>query len=277
MASDEEEERVLEVQLELQLQEQRDSLSSLKEALASDPANAEILAVHEELVSAIRDVEEGLFHLKRARLLREVDSVVQKSDSAVEDVKVESLDPNDVEAEPLEEQRYSIGSKCRFCHSDGHWYNGQIVGLEGSQLAKISFLTPTTENMLFMSLFKSFIEILIVKLVYGEKLSLNHGMMNVVLDKFGVDCIALSEYAEIGDEEESDLSSEQSDSSDYEEEDPQGLGFLEITANQRGVQTETSIFAKWGASTSSNSFPKAPNIHADVVPEILIVSTLHFL
>jgi len=34
-----------------------------------------------------------------------------------------------------------------------------------------------------MSLFKSFIEILIVKLVYGEKLSLNHGMMNVVLDK----------------------------------------------------------------------------------------------
>lgn len=148
MASDEEEERVLEVQLELQLQEQRDSLSSLKEALASDPANPEILAVHEELVSAIRDVEEGLFHLKRARLLREVDSVVQKSDSAVEDVKVESLDPNDVEAEPLEEQRYSIGSKCRFRHSDGHWYNGQIVGLEGSQLAKISFLTLTTENML---------------------------------------------------------------------------------------------------------------------------------
>lgn len=109
--------------------------------------------VHEELVSAIRDAEEGLFHLKRARLLREVDSVVHKSDSVVEDVKVESLDPNDVEAEPLEEQRYSIGSKCRFRHSDGRWYNGQIVGLEGSQLAKMSFLTPTTENMLVSAAF----------------------------------------------------------------------------------------------------------------------------
>ncbi|XP_010049852.2 zinc finger CCCH domain-containing protein 18 [Eucalyptus grandis] len=294
MASDEEEERVLEVQLELQLQEQRDSLSSLNEALASDPANPEILAVHEELVSAIRDVEEGLFHLKRARLLREVDSVVQKSDSAVEDVKVESLDPNDVEAEPLEEQRYSIGSKCRFRHSDGHWYNGQIVGLEGSQLAKISFLTPKTENMLICKFF------LQQRCRFGTSCRLSHGV-DVPLSslkkfvptsweqslvgssiwatsdskagvwreaeleswddecglgqvvfrddgssaKLGIDCIALSEYAEIGDEEESDSSSEQSDSSDYEEEDPQGLGFLEITANQRGVQTETAIFAKW--------------------------------
>lgn len=79
--------------------------------------------------------------------------MVQKSDPAVDNVKVESLDPNDVEAEPLEEQRYSVGSKCRFRHRDGHWYNGQIVGLEGSQLAKISFLTPTTENMLVSAAF----------------------------------------------------------------------------------------------------------------------------
>lgn len=41
-----EEERVLEHQLELQLHEQRDSLSALQDALASDASNPELLAVH---------------------------------------------------------------------------------------------------------------------------------------------------------------------------------------------------------------------------------------
>lgn len=40
-----EEERVLENLLELQLQEQRDSLATLNDALASDPTNPDLLAV----------------------------------------------------------------------------------------------------------------------------------------------------------------------------------------------------------------------------------------
>lgn len=61
----------------------------------------------------------------------------------------------------------------------------------------------------------------------------------------GPEDIALSEYAQISDEEESDSSLERSDSSDYEEDGLQGLGFLESSTQQRGIQTETSIFAKW--------------------------------
>lgn len=41
----EEEERLLENQLELQLHEQRDSLTALNDAIASDPTNSELLAV----------------------------------------------------------------------------------------------------------------------------------------------------------------------------------------------------------------------------------------
>lgn len=289
-----EEERVLENQLEIQLQEQRDSLAAIKEALASDPANPELLTVYEELVQVIKDAEEGLFQLKRARLLREADSVLNGCNHKSDDVKVEPLDPADVEPEPLEEQSNLVGSKCRFRHSDGRWYNGQIVALDDSDSAKISFLTPISENMLMCKFF------LQQRCRFGTNCRLSHGV-DVPLSslkkyipttwdeslvgssiwaisdsksgiwreaeleswddklgvgqvvfrddgscaKLGVDAISLSENAQVSDEEESDSGSEQFDSSDYEDEDSQGLGFLESSSQQRGIQTETVIFAKW--------------------------------
>ncbi|KAH1067253.1 hypothetical protein J1N35_032240 [Gossypium stocksii] len=291
-----EEERVLENQLELQLKEQRESLSALGDALASDPFNPQILAVHEELVEVIKETEEGLLNLKRARLLREADSALNVSNqAAVEEVKAEALDPDDVEVEPFVEDRsYQVGSKCRFRYSDGRWYDGQIVTLNGSGSAKISFLTPTSENMLICKFF------LQQRCRFGANCRLSHGV-DVPLSslkkyaptmlepsmvgssiwavpdskvgiwreaeleswndelrtgkvvfrddgssaELGIEALTLSEYAQISDDEESELSSEESDSSDYEEESPKGLGFLESTALQKGIQTETTIFAKW--------------------------------
>lgn len=106
--------------------------------------------LHEEIVQAIKDAEEGLLNLKRARLLREADLVLDGSAHVDEGVKVETIDltETDVEPEPLEDPSYPVGSKCRFRHTDGRWYNGQVIGLEGSDSAKISFLTPTSENMM---------------------------------------------------------------------------------------------------------------------------------
>ncbi|GMP83816.1 hypothetical protein CsSME_00037602 [Camellia sinensis var. sinensis] len=289
-----EEERVMEEQVELQLQDQRDSLAALKDALSSDPTNPDLLPVYEELVQAIKDAEQWLLQLKRARLLREVDSVLDSSKYVADDVKVEPLDPTQVEAEPLADLSYSVGSKCRFRHTDGRWYDGLIFGLEGSNSAKISFLTPTSENMLICKFF------LQQRCRFGTSCRLSHGV-DVPLSslkkyiptvwepslvgstiwavpdnktgiwreaelelwddelktgkvvfrgtgistKLGGDAIALSEYAQMSDEEENDMSSEQSDSSDNDEDNSQGLGFLESTALQKGIQTETAIFAKW--------------------------------
>ncbi|KAJ4952807.1 hypothetical protein NE237_029639 [Protea cynaroides] len=288
------EERALEQQLELQLEEQRESLAAINNALVSDPSNAELLAVHEELVMATRDTEEGLLNLKRSRLMRQVDSM-QGSEVTTEDVEVEPLDPTHVETDPLETNCYSVGSKCRFRHTDGCWYNGLIVGLEGSNSARISFLTPTSENMLMCKFF------LQQRCRFGSNCRLSHGVdvplsslrrYNPTLwqqslvgssiwavsdgkvgiwreaeleswdDECGMgqvvfrddgsslglrsDALSLSEYAQMsGQEEEDDSSADESDSSDYEEDSPQGIGFLEATTQQRGIQTETAVFATW--------------------------------
>ncbi|XP_031130840.1 zinc finger CCCH domain-containing protein 22 isoform X2 [Ipomoea triloba] len=291
MANNEEEERSLEEQLELQLQEQNDSLRDLTEALSSDPSNIELLSVQEELIQSIKEVEEGLLHLKRARLLREVDNAIQGSKNFSKDAKVEPLDPkvvavhpfldqnySDVEAEPHApvDPNYSVGSKCRFRSTDGRWYNGLIVQLEGSNSALVSFLTPTSESMLVgidvpKSSLKKFVPTVWGPSMVGssiwaladskvglwreaeleswdENLKLGRVVFrdNGSCIKLGVESISLSEYAEVSDEEESCAGSEQSDSSDYEEEDsPRGLGFVESTNLQSGVQTETTLFAKW--------------------------------
>lgn len=110
----------------------------------------------------IRDAEQGLLHLKRFRLLKEADVIFtrQAAVSVIEDVKVEALDSAQVKPEPLESECYSIGSKCRFRHKDGRWYNGNIISFEGDSSARISFLNPTSESMLVCGLISDFVSAL---------------------------------------------------------------------------------------------------------------------
>ncbi|ESQ46501.1 hypothetical protein EUTSA_v10000137mg [Eutrema salsugineum] len=300
-----EEDKALENLLDIQLKDQRESLSAIDEALASDPSNPELLSVHEELLSAIKDAEEGLLHLKRARLLQEADIVLHGLTHNV-GIKAENVDPlaNELEPEKTEEKKDSDGSKCRFRHTDGRWYNGRIIGFEGSDSAKISFLTPTSESMMMCKFFMQ------QRCRFGSSCRSSHGL-DVPLSslknydptewkqsmvgskiwavsgskydiwrvaeleswddelkvggvvfkgdgssaKLGSDAIALSEYAQMTDddgeedeqyeEEGSDSGSEESGSSDCDEEFPEGIGFLESTNQRRGVQTDTAIFAKW--------------------------------
>lgn len=84
---------------------------------------------------------------------------------------------------------------------------------------------------------------------------LGHGQV-VFLDdgtsaKLETEALSISNYAEMSsDDEDEDLSSESSESTGEEEDlddetDHQGLGFLEATKLQRGIQTETAVFAQW--------------------------------
>ncbi|XP_027774932.1 zinc finger CCCH domain-containing protein 22 isoform X3 [Solanum pennellii] len=267
-----EEDRALEEQLEIQLDEQKDALHSLTEAISSDPSDPELLSVHEELVQSIKDSEEGLLHLKRARLLLEVDASLHGFKEQPADVEVEPLDPTENEEEPLVDEEYAVGSKCRFRNNDGRWYNGLIVGLEGSHFAKVCFRTPTSENMVMCQFF------LQQRCRFGSSCRLSHGsciwarsdskaglwkkaelgswdeklnLGHIVFcddgssTMLGAENIELSEHAEVSDEEESYSGSEESDSSDYEDDSPEGLGFVGSTALQCGVQNETTLFAKW--------------------------------
>ncbi|KAJ3695419.1 hypothetical protein LUZ60_000796 [Juncus effusus] len=302
-----EEEAALELQLEEQLDEQKTSLDAVNEALDSDPSNSELLAVHEELVSAIKDAEEGLLHLKRSRLLNQIDSIfpTEASPSQCQSTRDESLNPSQIEAEQLQpEPIFPVGSKCRFKHTDGRWYNGCVVSLEGNNTARVTFLNPTSENMMICKFF------LQQRCRFGGNCRLSHGFIisisslkqyiptvwhnslvgstilattepnsiwkkaeletyNEELNlaqvifletgtsfKLGTDSLSLSQYAPTTSESESEELSEQeeelSSSSDLEEEGEeeeistfqQGLGFMEAKL-QKGVQTETSVFAKW--------------------------------
>lgn len=129
------------------------------------------------MVQAIKHAKEAIFELKRARLLREADTMLSNATNSLEELKVEPLssgdvkpqivdltdvtpeiiDLSDTKPEPSDEGRqWCIGSKCRFQYNDHRWYDGEIVGLEGNDCAKIAFLVPTSENMM-VSLIKLYL------------------------------------------------------------------------------------------------------------------------
>ncbi|CAM6101763.1 unnamed protein product [Calypogeia fissa] len=141
----------LEKELEHHTQEQRESSIAIDDALAIDPTNEELLQMKEDLKVSIKAAEHSLFQLKRARLLQEVDAMTRASEVAVPSSnasETQSLKPGEREPEQQQEPSFSIGSKCRFRHTNGSWYNGEVLSVEvESGLARVSFLSPTAENM----------------------------------------------------------------------------------------------------------------------------------
>ncbi|KAG1326471.1 Zinc finger CCCH domain-containing protein 18 [Cocos nucifera] len=257
------EEAAIERQLEQQLEEQKESLDAVNQALASDPSNPELHTVHEELLLVIKDAEEGLLHLKRTRLLKEAGAIFssQGRESIDQDVKVEPLDPRQIQPEPLESEKYSIGEKCRFRHTDGRWYNGRIVGFEGMVLPTSS-LKQHIPTIWQQSLVGSSIWAIsgghsgIWRKAELESWDDEIALAQVVFQddgssaKLGTDALSISEYAEMSDDEDDDSSSGTSEYSEEEEDGEnetghQGIGFLDATTTARGIQTDTALFAKW--------------------------------
>lgn len=109
--------------------------------------------VHGELLQAVKGLEESLLHLKRARLLREVDAMTQQEVAAPISLSNEVVN-NSIHSVPSTDlvdlnfpESFSVGSKCCFRHTDGRWYNGFIVNMESESIARVSFLHPTSEKM----------------------------------------------------------------------------------------------------------------------------------
>lgn len=109
--------------------------------------------VHGELLQAVKGLEESLLHLKRARLFREVDAMAQQEVAAPVILSNEVTDnsiPSVPNSDPVDlnlPESFSVGSKCRFRHTDGRWYNGSIVNMESDYIARVSFLHPTSDKM----------------------------------------------------------------------------------------------------------------------------------
>ncbi|KAI5057269.1 hypothetical protein GOP47_0027284 [Adiantum capillus-veneris] len=166
----EQSEAALEQQIQEHLIEHRDSLTALNEALVCDPHNQELLEVHEELSAALKSAEESLLQLKRSRLLREIDLVLDVK--ATNSTIVQSA-PRAVSNDHgvVVDSSFSVGSKCRFRHANGRWYYGQILEADCQGFARVSFLTPTTEKMQMCKFYMQ------QRCRFGESCRMSHGIL----------------------------------------------------------------------------------------------------
>jgi hypothetical protein len=82
--------------------------------------------------------------------LKQIDAVFPSEEPSPlpQDSEIEPIETAEVESEDLPAPEFVVGSKCRFRHRDGRWYNGQIIGFEGNSSALVSFLNPISENMM---------------------------------------------------------------------------------------------------------------------------------
>ena len=106
------------------------------------------MQIREELDQAVKGAEESLLHLKRARLIREVDAMAQPQEPPAEAGKLETGNFELFQsADVAPPQPFPVNSMCRFRHSDGRWYNGCVLSMEDDSTARVTFLHPTSDKM----------------------------------------------------------------------------------------------------------------------------------
>lgn len=105
--------------------------------------------------------EEGLLHLKRSRLLREIEKSIGRGEEQGAGAGAGPDPDPDPDPEP-EPGGFPVGGKCVFLHTDGRWYAGLVVQREGAGAGgdaaedflskeprdelRVTFLHPTAEK-----------------------------------------------------------------------------------------------------------------------------------
>ena len=142
------EESAIEAELQAQLDEQAEALEGVRQLVELDPSSEAAALLH-ELAAGIRDTEEGLFGLKRQRLLSQLDAMQASGDAAAAQQKEQQQEGPDPRGGSVgggaatgPSASHEPGTCCVFRHTDGRHYFGRVLEAGGTTVW-VQFAHPT--------------------------------------------------------------------------------------------------------------------------------------